>query len=294
MQKIPGWSVGSSNAPPLDGITVLDLTRVLSGPYCTMLLADMGARVIKIEQPDKGDDTRAWGPPFVNGESVYFLSINRNKESVTLDFKTPEGRGLLDRLIAKADVVVENFRPGVLKKLGLDYETLAATHPRLIHCSISGFGQTGPRSQEPGYDAVIQAEGGLMSLTGAGDGPPYRVGIAVADVVSGLFAAQGVVLALDHRAHLLCRAVVGVVVTGRCSPTRRGSSSPPTKRRTASAIVTRLSSPTRPSGRRTPICSSPSATTACSGSSVRPSVSSHWAAMRALRPTRIASRGIRS
>jgi formyl-CoA transferase/CoA:oxalate CoA-transferase len=199
MQKIPGWSVGSSNAPPLDGITVLDLTRVLSGPYCTMLLADMGARVIKIEQPDKGDDTRAWGPPFVNGESVYFLSINRNKESVTLDFKTPEGRGLLDRLIAKADVVVENFRPGVLKKLGLDYETLAETHPRLIHCSISGFGQTGPRSQEPGYDAVIQAEGGLMSLTGAGDGPPYRVGIAVADVVSGLFAAQGVVLALFAR-----------------------------------------------------------------------------------------------
>src|ERR1035437_1623903 len=131
MQRITGWSVGSSNAPPLDGITVLDLTRVLSGPYCTMLLADMGARVIKIEQPDKGDDTRAWGPPFVNGESVYFLSINRNKESVTLDFKTPEGRGLLDRLIAKADVVVENFRPGVLKKLGLDYETLAATHPRL-------------------------------------------------------------------------------------------------------------------------------------------------------------------
>ena len=187
------------SAPPLDGITVLDLTRVLSGPYCTMLLADMGARVIKIEQPGKGDDTRAWGPPFVDGESAYFLSINRNKESVTLDFKKPEGRCLLDRLIAKADVVVENFRPGVLAKLGLDYETLSAKHPRLIHCSISGFGQTGPRRQEPGYDAVIQAEGGLMSLTGAADGPPYRVGIAVADVVSGLFAAQGVALALFAR-----------------------------------------------------------------------------------------------
>ena len=149
---------------PLDGITVLDLTRVLSGPYCTMLLADMGARVIKVEQPGKGDDTRAWGPPFlypsapssragdpdVNGESAYFLSINRNKESVTLDFKHPEGRAVLDRLIAKSDVLVENFRPGTLTKLGLDYQSLAARHPRLVYCSISGFGHTGPRSKEPG------------------------------------------------------------------------------------------------------------------------------------------------
>src|SRR6187397_514196 len=146
--------------PPLDGITVLDLTRVLSGPYCTMLLADMGARVIKIEQPGKGDDTRAWGPPFVQGESSYFLSINRNKESVTLNFKDPEGRAILERLIAKADVLVENFRPGTLTKLGLDYPAVAAKYPRLIYCSISGFGQTGPRSAEAGYDAVMQAEGG--------------------------------------------------------------------------------------------------------------------------------------
>ena len=188
-----------SSAPPLDGITVLDLTRVLSGPYCTMILADMGARVIKIEQPLKGDDTRAWGPPFINGEASYFLSINRNKESVTLDFKKPEGRAILDRLIARADVVVENFRPGVLAKMGLDYETLSTSYPRLIHCSISGFGQTGPRSQEPGYDAVIQAEGGLMSITGADDGPPFRVGVAIADVVSGMFAAQGISLALFAR-----------------------------------------------------------------------------------------------
>jgi formyl-CoA transferase/CoA:oxalate CoA-transferase len=185
--------------PPLDGITILDLTRVLSGPYCTMLLADMGARVIKIEQPNGGDDTRGWGPPFVHGESTYFLSINRNKESVTLDFKKPEGRAILDKLVARADVVVENFRPGVLKKLGLDYESLAGAHPRLIHCSISGFGQNGPRSQEPGYDAVIQAEGGLMSITGAADGPPYRVGVAVADIVSGIFAAHGIALALFAR-----------------------------------------------------------------------------------------------
>src|SRR4030088_334998 len=135
---------------PLDGITVLDLTRVLSGPYCTMLLADMGARVIKIEQPPKGDDTRAWGPPFLEGESAYFLSINRNKESVTLDFKRPHGRAVLDRLFEKSDVVVENFRPGTLARLGLDYRALAAHHPRLIYCSVSGFGQTGPRAKEPG------------------------------------------------------------------------------------------------------------------------------------------------
>jgi crotonobetainyl-CoA:carnitine CoA-transferase CaiB-like acyl-CoA transferase len=184
---------------PLEGITVLDLTRVLSGPYCTMLLADMGARVIKIEQPGKGDDTRAWGPPFLEGESAYFLSINRNKESVTLDFKHPDGRAALDRLMAKADVLVENFRPGTLKKLGLDYAALATAHPRLVHCSISGFGQTGPRSREPGYDAVMQGEGGLMSITGAADGPPYRLGVAIADIVSGIFAAYGVALALYAR-----------------------------------------------------------------------------------------------
>src|SRR5690348_474872 len=141
---------------PLEGITVLDLTRVLSGPYCSMLLADMGARVIKIEQPGKGDDTRGWGPPFLDGESAYFLSINRNKESVTLDFKSPEGRAVLERLVAKADVLVENFRPGTLTKLGLDAVSLTARHPRLIYCSISGYGQTGPRSREAGYDAVMQ------------------------------------------------------------------------------------------------------------------------------------------
>jgi len=184
---------------PLDGIMVLDLTRVLSGPYCTMLLADMGARVVKIEQPGKGDDTRAWGPPFLEGESAYFLSINRNKESVTLDFKHPEGRSILDRLVARADVLVENFRPGTLGKLGLDYRTLAARHPRLVYCSVSGFGQTGPRTKEPGYDAVMQGEGGLMSITGSADGPPYRLGVAIADIVSGMFAAYGVAMALLAR-----------------------------------------------------------------------------------------------
>jgi crotonobetainyl-CoA:carnitine CoA-transferase CaiB-like acyl-CoA transferase len=184
---------------PFEDITVLDLTRVLSGPYCTMLLADLGARVIKIEQPKGGDDTRHWGPPFVGDESAYFLSINRNKESVTLDFKHPKGRAVLDRLIAKADVIVENFRPGTLHKLKLDYASLAATYPRLVYASVSGFGHNGPRSTEAGYDAVLQAEGGLMSLTGSPDAPPVRVGVAIADIASGMFAAQGISAALYAR-----------------------------------------------------------------------------------------------
>ena len=183
----------------LEGITVLDLTRVLSGPYCTMLLADLGARVVKVEQPEKGDDTRAWGPPFVGTESAYFLSINRNKESVTIDFKRPEGRALLERLIARADVFVENFKPGTLAKAGLDYESLAGRFPRLVYCSISGFGQTGPRRSQPGYDAVMQAEGGLMSFSGMADGPPVRLGVAITDMLSGMFAAQAITAALFAR-----------------------------------------------------------------------------------------------
>jgi formyl-CoA transferase/CoA:oxalate CoA-transferase len=164
-----------------------------------MLLGDMGARVIKVEHPERGDDTRAWGPPFVRGESAYFLGTNRNKESVTLDFKEPRGRRVFERLVDRADVLVENFRPGTMARAGLDYETTQARHPRLIYCSISGFGQTGPRRHQPGYDAVIQAEGGLMSVTGAADGPPFRLGVAIADMVAGLLAAQGIVLALYAR-----------------------------------------------------------------------------------------------
>jgi formyl-CoA transferase/CoA:oxalate CoA-transferase len=184
---------------PLAGVTVLDLTRVLSGPYCTLLLGDLGARVIKIERPGRGDDTRAWGPPFVDGESTYFLSINRNKESVTLDFKRPEGRAILERLAARADVVVENFRPGTLDAIGFDHASLSARYPRIVYASISGYGQTGPRRDEPGYDAVIQAEGGLMSITGPEDGPAYRLGVAVADFLTGVFTAQGVLAALIAR-----------------------------------------------------------------------------------------------
>ena len=164
-----------------------------------MLLADMGARVIKVERPGDGDETRAWGPPFVAGESAYFLGTNRNKESIALDFKRPEGRRIIERLLDQADVVVENFRPGTLARLGLDYASLKDTRPKLICASISGFGQTGPRRHEPGYDAVVQAEGGLMSITGDADGPPFRVGVAIADLVAGMLAAHGIVLALYAR-----------------------------------------------------------------------------------------------
>ena len=186
---------------PLQGVTVLDLSRVLSGPYCTMQLADMGARVIKIERPGAGDDTRAWGPPFAEGESAYFLSINRNKESVTLNFKHPRGRQLLDELIARADILVENFRPGTLDDMGLGYADLSTKHPRLIYTSISGFGHTGPLRERAGYDAVLQGEAGIMSLTGPPDGCGYKVGVAIADLAAGLFAAQGTLLALYARQH---------------------------------------------------------------------------------------------
>ena len=189
----------TNGSGPLSGITVLDLSRVLSGPYCTMQLADMGARVIKIERPGAGDDTRAWGPPFIEGESAYFLSINRNKESITLNFKHPDGRKTLDDLVARADVLVENFRPGTMDDMGLGYEALHAKHPRLIYTSISGFGHTGPSRERAGYDAVLQGEAGIMSITGPAEGSGYKVGIAIADLASGLFAAQGTLLALYAR-----------------------------------------------------------------------------------------------
>jgi crotonobetainyl-CoA:carnitine CoA-transferase CaiB-like acyl-CoA transferase len=172
----------------------------MSGPYSTLMLADMGARVIKVERPQRGDDTRAWGPPFIGGESAYFLSVNRNKESLTLDFKQPDGRRILDSLIDRADVLVENFRPGTLQRLGLDYASLAPRVPRLVYASISGYGQTGPLSSLAGIDAVAQAEGGLMSLTGDAAGPPFRLGLPISDLVAGLFAAQGILLALLERA----------------------------------------------------------------------------------------------
>ncbi|MGH9201099.1 MAG: CaiB/BaiF CoA transferase family protein [Vicinamibacterales bacterium] len=185
---------------PLSGCTILDLTRVLSGPYCTMVLGDLGARVIKVEHPGRGDDTRHWGPPFVGTESAYFLSINRNKESVTIDFKDAAGREILERLAGRADVLIENFRPGTLERAGFGWEAVCARFPRLVYASISGYGQTGPRREEAGYDAVMQAEGGLMSITGEADRPGYRLGVAITDMVAGLYAAQGVMAALLARA----------------------------------------------------------------------------------------------
>ena len=184
---------------PLAGIRVVDLTRILAGPYCTMALADAGADVVKIEEPRKGDDTRGWGPPFVEGESTYFLSVNRGKRSLTLDLKHDEGRRILRRLLDDADVLVENFRPGTLDRLGFSYEAVRARNPRIVYASVSGYGPDGPWGGKPGYDAVAQGEGGIMSITGFPDGPPTRVGASVADVLAGMTVFQGILLALLRR-----------------------------------------------------------------------------------------------
>lgn len=183
---------------PLHGIVVADLSRILAGPSCTMQLADMGARVLKIEPPG-GDETRRWGPPFVGGESTYFLSVNRNKESIVLDLRTPGGCDVLHRILARADVLVENFRPGTLTKLGFGWEAMRERYPRLVYCSVSGYGQTGPRAADPGFDLIAQGEGGLMSITGQPEGPPTKVGTSQADLIAGLLATQGILLALLAR-----------------------------------------------------------------------------------------------
>lgn len=182
----------------LSDIKVLDLTRVLAGPYATMLLADLGAEIIKIEQPGKGDDSRAYGP-YKNGESAYFMSLNRNKESLTLNLKAPEGKEIIKELVKHVDVLVENFRPGTMEKLGLGYEVLKEINPRLIYAASTGYGQTGPYSQRPAYDAVVQAMGGIMSITGQEDGVPTRVGTSVGDITAGLFCAVGILAALHER-----------------------------------------------------------------------------------------------
>lgn len=184
---------------PLAGVRVVDLSRVLAGPYCTQALADAGADVVKLEEPGKGDDTRGWGPPFVEGESTYFLSVNRGKRGITLNLKHPRGREVLWRLLDGADVLVENFRPGTLGRLGFGWEEVRRRQPRIVYASISGFGADGPWGGRPGYDAVIQGEGGLMSITGSPDGPPLKVGASIADVLAGMTAFQGIVLALLRR-----------------------------------------------------------------------------------------------
>ena len=189
---------------PLAGVTVLDLSRVLAGPWATQLLGDLGAEVIKIERPGEGDDTRQWGPPFATradgsrGDAAYFFCANRNKKSVTVDIANPEGAGIVSALAARADVVVENFKVGGLKKYGLDFESLSRANPRLVYCSITGFGQTGPYADHAGYDYMIQAMGGLMSITGEADGAPMKVGVAVADLAAGLYASNAILAGLLH------------------------------------------------------------------------------------------------
>jgi crotonobetainyl-CoA:carnitine CoA-transferase CaiB-like acyl-CoA transferase len=184
---------------PLDGILVIDLSRVLAGPYCTMELADMGATVIKIEIPGSGDDTRAYGPPFLHGASTYFMSVNRNKKSMTLNLKHARGKEILSQLLQRGDVLVENFRPGTLDGLGFGYEAVHTLNPKLIYCSISGFGQTGPYAERPGYDLIAQAEGGVMSLTGEPESSPVKVGLSFADITAGMNAFSGILLALLAR-----------------------------------------------------------------------------------------------
>jgi len=185
----------------LNGLKVLDLTRVLAGPTCTQMLGDLGAEVIKIERPGAGDDTRGFAPPYVprTQESAYFVGVNRNKKSVTLDISKPEGQAIIHRLLGECDILVENFKVGALAKYGLAWEDLKDRYPRLIYCSITGFGQTGPYAPRPGYDALIQAMGGVMSITGDIEGEPQKVGVPVADLFSGLYGCIGVLAAVNHR-----------------------------------------------------------------------------------------------
>ncbi|MCH8340557.1 MAG: CoA transferase [Chloroflexi bacterium] len=190
----------ANSDPLLDGVRVLDLTRILAGPYCTMLLGDLGADIIKVEVPGRGDDTRQWGPPFTTGgESAYFLAANRNKRSLTLNLKSERGRSILGELIQQADILIENFRVGTLEKWDLSYEQLKNLRPDLIYCTITGYGYTGPYRDRPGYDFIIQAMGGFMSVTGPEDGEPFRAGIAVADLSSGIYACNAVLAALYAR-----------------------------------------------------------------------------------------------
>jgi formyl-CoA transferase len=231
----------SEAALPLQGLRVIDFTRVLAGPLCTMLLGDMGAEVIKIEDPRGGDDTRAWAP-FVDGWSTYFLSVNRNKQSLVLDLKSDEGRRLLDDLVDTADVLVENFRPGTLDRLGYGVDRVRERNPRIIYCSISGYGHASPRRDEPGYDMVIQGESGLMDVTGFPETGPTKVGVAITDCLAALYATQGILLAYISRQQtgrgqhldlaLLDSAVsilglpAGIVAATGSSPGRLGNAHP--------------------------------------------------------------------
>ena len=186
-------------AGALEGITVLDLSRVLAGPLCTMMLADLGADVIKVERPGEGDETREWGPPWAGNESAYYLSVNRNKRGITVDLKAEEGREVVRRLAATADILVENFKTGTLDSMGLGYDVLASVNAGLIFCAITGYGQTGPDRDQPGYDFAIQGRGGIMSITGEPEGPPMKVGLAIVDVTAAQYAAIAILAALEAR-----------------------------------------------------------------------------------------------
>lgn len=227
---------------PLAGRRILDLSRVLAGPWCTMILGDLGAEVIKVENPKGGDDTRAWGPPWAEGESAYYLCANRNKKSVAIDLSCEAGQAAVKALAATSDVLVENYKLGGLEKYGLDYASLAKEFPDLIYCSISGYGRSSPRAAEAGYDYVIQAEGGLMAFNGDADRPPVRVGVAVADLFTGMFSAQAILAALiakdrdglgqhidmalfDSQLAMLANVGSGALVSGE-EPTRYGNAHP--------------------------------------------------------------------
>ncbi len=191
--------MSEANLGPLAGLRVLDLTRVLAGPYCTMFLGDLGAEVVKVEQPGVGDDTRGWGPPFAGGESAYFLCVNRNKKSITIDLKSAQGISLVRRLAERADVLIENFRPGAMERIGLGEKELRLSNPRLVYASLSGFGADGPMADVAGYDMIVQAWGGLMSITGTAESGPLKVGVAIIDLVAGLMLGNGIVAALYAR-----------------------------------------------------------------------------------------------
>ncbi len=201
MPEAPTSPAPMPSTGPLAGLRVLDLTRVLAGPTCTQMLGDLGAEILKIERPEAGDDTRGFAPPFVPNtrESAYFVGVNRNKKSVTLDIATPDGQAIVHRLLASCDMLVENFKVGALAKYGLGWEQLSARYPRLVYCSITGFGQDGPYAPRPGYDSLIQGMGGIMSLTGEPDGLPQKVGVPVADLFAGLYGCIGILAALRHR-----------------------------------------------------------------------------------------------
>ena len=278
-------------AGPLSGIVVADFSRVLAAPYATMLFGDLGADVIKVERPGTGDDTRAWGPPFAGEEATYFLSVNRNKRSLTADLSDPAARGELLELVRRADVLVENFRPGTMHKHGLGWPDVQEINSRLVYCSVTGFG-AGKGAGLPGYDLLVQAVGGLMSVTGPGAGEPVKTGVALVDVLTGLHAAIGILAALRAREHTGRGQLVEVnLLTSLLSSmvNQAGGYTGPAPCREYSATGIRQSRPTKSSRPPTARSSSPSATTGSSPRSATASASPAWPPTRGSSPTRTAS-----